>query len=106
MLASHLIATAAAQEPGQFRWQNLRTGRARCQQADLFGTGQRRPTLPNGGRCVTAYLCIELHVTHGGEDRRIHLVILIPGALNDSGRLNHCAYEADDHMQIIQFGVS
>src|SRR5689334_16670762 len=40
MLASHLIATAAAQEPGQLRWQNLRTGRARCQWADLFGTGQ------------------------------------------------------------------
>ncbi len=40
MLASHLIATAAAQEPGQLRWQNLRTGRARCQRADLFGTGQ------------------------------------------------------------------
>jgi hypothetical protein len=46
MLASHLIATAAAQEPGQLRWQNLRTGRSRCQLADLFGTGH--PTIGVG----------------------------------------------------------
>jgi hypothetical protein len=41
LLASHLIATAIAQESGQLRWQNLRTGRARWQLADLSGTGHR-----------------------------------------------------------------
>ena len=58
MLAGHLIAAATAQEPGQFRWQNLRTGRARCQPADLFGTGHRPGLEPNPTVSPAVYLCI------------------------------------------------
>jgi hypothetical protein len=36
---------------------NLRTGRARCQLADLFGTGQQRPDLPMSGRRTVVKLC-------------------------------------------------
>ena len=45
VLASHLVATGAVQESGQLRWQSLRTGRVRCQLADLSGTGQGRTVI-------------------------------------------------------------
>jgi hypothetical protein len=60
LLASHLIATAAAQESGQLRWQNLRTGRARCQLADLFGTGQQALITP----VTSCSACIFIHRGH------------------------------------------
>ena len=61
----------------------------------------------DSGRCVTAYLCIELHVTHVGEDRRIHLVILIPGALNaDSGRWPTVLSQGNPSSQILQLWVT
>jgi hypothetical protein len=47
--------------PDRIAGEDIRTGRIDWQRPDISGTGQKRPTLPNSGVTLPAYLFTDLH---------------------------------------------